>query len=173
MKILALLAAALLGAEQRGGVRRDCEERRRPLGRCGEGRGTEGGLTSPLRYNSRVRRVSRYIATSLLAVLLTTLLAPGFGWEASAGQAEHGHAVAALGEDDHGSEGAGDRGGEESYHHHGCAGHMFGHLSALLDEAVGLALPDADDATGSQRLPGVVTSFLKRLDRPPHAPDLA
>ena len=68
---------------------------------------------------------------------------------------------------------AADRSGEEAYHHHGCAGHMFGHLSALLDEAAGLGMPDADDAAVSQRIPGVITSFPRRLDRPPHAPDLA
>jgi len=50
---------------------------------------------------------------------------------------------------------------------------MSGHLSALLDEAAGLDLPDADDAAVSQRMRGVITPFPKRLDRPPHAPDLA
>jgi len=109
----------------------------------------------------------------LLAVLLATLLAPGFGWEASAGQAAHGHDAAALGQDEYASGDTADRGCENSRHHHGCAGHMFGHLTALLDEATGLALPDADDATVSLRLHGVVTSFPRRLDRPPHAPDLA
>ena len=120
-----------------------------------------------------MRRASKYIASALLAVFLATLLAPSFGWEASTGQAEYCDDVAALGQDGHGSGGAADRGGEDSHPHHGCAGHMFGHLSALLDEAVGLDLADADDATVSQRMPGVITSFPKRLDRPPHAPDLA
>ena len=124
-------------------------------------------------YHAGVRRAFRYIATTMLAVLLATLLAPGFGWEASAGQAEHGHGAATLGNDDHASDDTANFDGEDSRHHHGCAGHMFGHLTALLDEATGLALPDADDATVSLRLHGVVTSFPRRLDRPPHAPDLA
>jgi len=120
-----------------------------------------------------VRRGSKFIASALLAILLATLLAPKFGWEASAGQTEQGHEVAALCQDGHGSGGAADRGGEDSHHHHGCAGHMFGHLSALLDEAAGLVKPDTDDAAVSRRLPGVITYFSSRLDRPPHAPDLA
>ncbi len=120
-----------------------------------------------------MRRASKYIASALLAVFLATLLAPSFGWEASAGQTEHGHDVAALGQDDHGSGSSPDRSGEDSHHHHGCAGHMFGHLSALLDEVAGLDLPYADDAAVSRRMPGVLTSFPTRLDRPPHAPDLA
>ena len=120
-----------------------------------------------------MRRASKYIASALLAVLLATLLAPGFGWEASAGQTEHCDDVAALGQDDHGAGDPAKRGGEDSHQHHGCAGHMFGHLSAMLDEAAGLALSDACDATVFQRLPGVFSSFPRRLDRPPHAPELA
>jgi len=123
--------------------------------------------------NPPVRRASKYIASALLAVFLATLLAPSFGWEASAGQAEHGHDVAALDHDEHGAGDAADRGCENSRHHHGCAGHMFGHLFALLDEAAGLDLLDAPDVAVSQRMQGVITSFPKRLDRPPHAPDLA
>lgn len=120
-----------------------------------------------------MRRVSKYIASVLLAVLLATVLAPSFGWEASAGRTEHSHDAAALGIDDHASEDTANLGGEDSRHHHGCAGHMFGHLTALLDEATGLGLPDAVDATVTRRVPGVLTSFPKRLDRPPHAPELA
>lgn len=120
-----------------------------------------------------VRRASKYIASALLAVFLATLLAPSFGWEASAGQTEQGHDVAALGQDDLGCGGTADRGGEDPHHHHGCAGHMFGHLSALIDEAAGLDLPDADDAAVSRRVRGVITPFPKRLDRPPHVPALA
>lgn len=114
----------------------------------------------------------------MLAVLLTTLLAPTFGWEATAGQAGHGHYVVALadaqGEDDHEHQGAiSDGESSGSHQHHGCAGHMFGHLSATLGTRPALVLLDAGDAASPRQMPGFNSSVPRRLDRPPHASDLA
>jgi hypothetical protein len=114
----------------------------------------------------------------LIALLLATVLAPSFSWEALAGQAAHDHDVVAPGDthcqdshDRHST--ATDYGDEAAHHHHVCAGHMLSHLSATPGGAASPTLLDGDDATLPERLQGVLTSFPKRLDRPPHAPALA
>ncbi len=125
-----------------------------------------------------MRRASKCIASVLLAVLLATVLAPSFGWEASAGQAAHGQDEAALAgvqvSDEHDHSDAGiDGGSMDSHQHHGCAGHMFGHLFVTLGVDTALVFLDASDSAVAARLPGAITSFPRRLDRPPHAPELA
>jgi hypothetical protein len=121
-----------------------------------------------------VRRVLKSIASALLAILLATVLAPSFGWEASAAQASHADEVSAPSDArNHERHDATDHESGISHHHHGCAGHMFGHLFVTLDEAAGLVVPDAGEAMLPEHLPGVLSSFPKRLDRPPHAPRLA
>lgn len=129
-----------------------------------------------------MRRASRLTASTLLAVLLATVLAPSFSWEASAGQTAHGHDVVVLADSqgvdghDHPDENANtntDPGIKGSHQHHGCAGHMFGHLFVAVYEVAAPAFFESGDviAAGPQR--GLITQFPKRLDRPPHAPDLA
>ena len=114
----------------------------------------------------------------MLAVLLATVLAPSFGWEASAGQTAHGHDVLALGDaqggDDHDHQDAGtEPGNMNSHHHHGCAGHMFGHLFAVLCNDAAPAFLDPREAISAGRQRDLITPFPKRLDRPPHASALA
>ena len=114
----------------------------------------------------------------MLAVLLATVLAPSFGWELSAAQTAQGHDVLALG-DAHAGDGHDHQGGDtdsgsmDSHHHHGCAGHMFGHLFAVLcnEAAPAFLYPGELISAGRQR--DFITPFPKRLDRPPHASNLA
>jgi len=114
----------------------------------------------------------------MLAVLLATVLAPSFGWEASAGRSAHGFDEVALvdadGGEGHGHSDPGMGGGTmDSHQHHGCAGHMFGHLLATLGAGTAPVFLSAGDSPVAERSPGAITSFPRRLDRPPHAPDLA
>ena len=114
----------------------------------------------------------------MLAILMTTVLAPSFGWEASAAQTAHGHDVLALddaqGGDGHDHQGGGtDSGCMNSHQHHGCAGHMFGHLFAVLCNDAAPAFFDPREAISAGRQRGLITPFPKRLDRPPHPSALA
>lgn len=118
------------------------------------------------------------IANTLVGVLLATVLAPSFGWEASARQAAHGHEVL----EDCGASGA-DEGSLTAAHddpdrqkkeqHHGCAVHMLSHLIATLSEAGNHAVPGADEVGVLDRLPSVTSVSPRRLDRPPLDPRLA
>lgn len=110
----------------------------------------------------------------LLAVLLATVLSPSFASEASAGRNAHDQGVVALDDpcstlERHDGE---KRGGDRS-HHHGCAGHMFGHLVAYLDDAAVFSPPDSDSGVFSEPDSAVLQSFPERLDRPPLTPALA
>lgn len=121
-----------------------------------------------------MRRALRKIAYLLLAVLLATVLSPSFASEASAGRNAHDQSVMAFDDacgthDRHDGEGCGGDGS----HHHGCAGHMFGHLVAYLDDAAAITPPDLDSGFLSEPDSAVPQSFPERLDRPPLAPDLA
>ena len=114
----------------------------------------------------------------MLAVLLATVLAPSFGWEASAGQTAHGHDVLALGDaqggDGHDHQDTGtDTGCMNSHQHHGCAGHMFGHLFVVPCNEAAPAFIDLGEAIAAGRQRDLITPFPKRLDRPPQTSDLA
>ncbi|HEX6828942.1 MAG TPA: hypothetical protein VF104_08180 [Burkholderiales bacterium] len=113
-------------------------------------------------------RVLRRIACLLVAVLLATILSPSFAWESAASAAAEGHEVLVFGGHE-GSTGE-HQPGEDSHHHHGCAGHMLGHLTGPLGNLLVLALPEL----GASALPEPPADFLSslraRLDRPPLAP---
>ena len=119
--------------------------------------------------------VLRIIASLLLAVLLTTVLTPSFGWEASAGQGAHGHDIVALADagDAHDSRDGDHRGDENAHHHHGCAGHMFSHLLAHFGDVAAFTPPDLDSVVPAEPGHAVPQGFPERLDRPPLAPALA
>jgi len=121
-----------------------------------------------------MHRALRKITYLLLAVLLATVLSPSFASEASAGQNAHDQGVMALDDacgthDRHDGEQCG---GDRS-HHHGCAGHMFGHLVAYLDDAAVFTQSDLDSCFLSEPDSAVLQSFPERLDRPPLTPALA
>jgi hypothetical protein len=119
-----------------------------------------------------VHRFFGTIATTLVAVLLATVLAPSFGWEASARQAAHGHEVLEICGANGADEGSlpatqdnPDR--PKANQHHGCAAHMLGHLVATLSDAGDHAVLGADEVGVLDRLPSVSSVSPRRLDRPP------
>ena len=115
----------------------------------------------------------------MLAVLLATVLSPSFSWEATAGQSAHEHEIVALDrggdahDQDQGSQAGSHHGDEDSHHHHGCAGHSFGHLPGHLGEAFGFAVLDPDRDSFPESPAGLLSPFPDRLDRPPLDPTLA
>lgn len=116
-----------------------------------------------------MRRISRKIATLLIAILFATVLAPSFGWDTSAGQGAHEENIGALADS---CDTQDSRGGENS-HHHGCAGHMLGHLVAHLSDAAIFTLPDLRSRFLPEPDAGVLPGFQERLYRPPLTPALA
>jgi hypothetical protein len=120
---------------------------------------------------------SRSIARLLIAVLLATVLSPSFAWESTARASAHGHdciAPDATGDarDNAGPAGS-HRGDEDSHHHHGCAGHLFGHLPMHLSEAFAFAIFRSDRDRCIEPAAALPLPFPDRLDRPPHVPALA
>lgn len=124
-----------------------------------------------------MRRNLRKIACFMLAILLATVLSPSFAWEATAGQSAHGHDIAAPdgigGAHEQISDTPSHQGNEDSHHHHGCAGHSFGHLPGHLGEAFAVAMLDPDRDVFPESPAGFTSPFPDRLDRPPLAPALA
>ena len=133
--------------------------------------------TRAFAYNPPMRRALRSIAHLMTAIMLATVLSPSFAWEATAGESSHGHEIVAPdgGGDAHDqdSDAASHQGDEDSHHHHGCAGHSFGHLPGHLGEAFAFAMPDPDRDGFPESAAGFPSSFPDRLDRPPRAPALA
>lgn len=122
-------------------------------------------------------RASRSIAHLLVAVLLATVLSPSFAWESTIGRSTHGH-------DDVELEGSGDahnyavpqgshHSDEDSHHHHGCAGHLFGHLPMHLSEAFVFATLQRGGDRCIEPAAALPLPFPDRLDRPPRVPVLA
>ncbi len=126
-----------------------------------------------------MRRNLRKIARLLLAVLVATMLSPSFAWEATERQSAHEHEIVALGggsdahDQDQDSQAVSHHGDEDSHHHHGCAGHSFGHLPGHFGEAFAFAMLDPDRDRFPESWPGISSPFPDRLDRPPRAPTLA
>lgn len=116
-------------------------------------------------------RTVRRIACLLIAVLFATVLSPSFAWEASASQAAHGHDVVAL--DDHDGPVAQHQGDEDSHHHHGCAGHLLGHLQGQLSDPFVFASLDPSGSVLPEPASDFSSSLPERLDRPPLVPALA
>jgi hypothetical protein len=123
-----------------------------------------------------VRRILRSLSAALLAVLLATVLAPTFGWAASAGQSAHIHdayessdAPAAAPHDHHGDLPV----TADSHGHHGCAGHVLGHLFVAPAEHAGIIVLESGTAVAIVRQSGFVTNPSRRLDRPPLDSELA
>jgi hypothetical protein len=81
-----------------------------------------------------MRRAQSILSALLVAVLLTTLLSPHFGWEMVAEQLE-GHgvstALAAHYNADAAAPPCADT-GDAGSHHHGCAAHQFSHIPGHL-----------------------------------------
>lgn len=128
------------------------------------------------------RHFARLLSRILLMVMLATVFAPGFGWQAleggsgheialAAGEPQviadeadcHGHhaAHAATGEHDEAPAGGND------LSHHCCPGHVLGHLLAGLSGSA-LPMPPQD---GAARIEGAGWAFSPRipegLERPP------
>lgn len=122
-------------------------------------------------------RAIHKIAQLLLAVVLATVLSPSYGWETAASQAGHGHEVAGIdGLDAHdGHPGHPDQhhDGEDSHHHHGCAGHQLGHMQGQASGAFVVASNDAIDGIFAEPPSDFPSVAPRRLDRPPLSPDLA
>ena len=125
-----------------------------------------------------MRSLFRPLARLLLAIMLATVLAPGFGWEAAGGAEAHdlsalvamadahdGHAM----HDGHPSHQADAAAADcQDVSHHCCPGHVLGHLSGCLNG--GLSLPQA---AADVAVDGVDPRFSSRipegLERPPRA----
>jgi len=124
-----------------------------------------------------MHRTARSIACLLIAVLLATVLTPSFAWESAAGQSAHGHGLVAQDEGmdahDHAGPKGTHHGDEDSHHHHGCAGHLFGHLTMHLSEAIVFAMLDPDRDHCTEPAAALPSLYPDRLDRPPHVPALA
>lgn len=92
------------------------------------------------------------------------------------GQAAHVHEALESGdapvssEHDHRS---GDPVTADSHDHHGCAGHVLGHLFVAPAERTEFAIPDTQPAAAIGRQSDFVTNPSRRLDRPPLDSDLA
>jgi hypothetical protein len=82
------------------------------------------------------RAIHRSLARLLLAVMLITFAAPGFGWQANATHDEIAHAS-----DAHAEAHPHDHDGDASDHDdeaHGAIGHLLGHLPAFLSSSTPL-----------------------------------
>lgn len=113
-------------------------------------------------------------ARAMVAVLLATTLAPTFGWDAHIAQTVPGDHAAGIPDAHHDDDDAPDHGRAGASHdHHGCAGHMLGHLVAAPNERGHPSLPAASHAAAVQRTRCTPSQFPKRLDRPPQAACLA
>ncbi len=124
-----------------------------------------------------MHRASRSIAHFLVAILLATVLSPSFAWEATAGQSVHGHDTVVLDQSDDAHDQdrrtGSHQGDEDSHHHHGCAGHLLGHLPVQTTEAFTFAMLDPDRGGFPESPAGFSSLFPARLYRPPLAPTLA
>ena len=91
-------------------------------------------------------------------------------------QSAHGQEVTALGAD-HGDHDDGlvgtHRGDADAHHHHGCAGHMLGHLQAHLGTAFVFSLSGADARGFHEPATAFPSPFPDRLERPPQVSDPA
>lgn len=108
------------------------------------------------------------VSRAMLAVLLLTVFAPGFGWEAAAGVATH-HEFTQGDADfqDHGDHGR-PAGHDEpvQYGGHGCAGHLFSHL-AILPGPAGPAIDDARRDAAPSLACAMCSLLGKQSEHPP------
>lgn len=86
-----------------------------------------------------MRRFLYEVSWAMLVVVLATVLAPTFAWEAVAGESIHidhsePYGNASEAQDHHGTP-RGD--GPDSQHQHPCAGHALGHLAAVVETCGG------------------------------------
>lgn len=117
-----------------------------------------------------MRRFRLLVAHLLLGVMLATLLSPAFGWE-HAGASDAPDVAAAASAGDRG--GAGDRHAGGAHPHHGCVGHMLGHLQAQLASDLRILVVAGAAERPREPADGLVLLFSSRLDRPPLAPSFA
>lgn len=125
---------------------------------------------------------SRLLSRILLLVMLATVFAPGFGWEALEGSTPHTEVVvvslaAAETGDCHGHhqmaadghqtthEAPPAAGGEVS--HHCCPGHVLGHLPAGVSTTLVLASPQGDRLTVDRAARAFSSRIPEGLERPP------
>jgi hypothetical protein len=122
----------------------------------------------------------RSMVRFLLVVMLLTVLAPKFGWDAVSAVAPHAHAGEAVahvvdGEECHGHHGHGGEhpgipvDGHPDHGNHCCPGHVLGHMFGSVPAIVPAQVPSdpalvlaAPDARFSSRIP-------EGLERPPKA----
>lgn len=113
------------------------------------------------------------LSSALIALLLLTVLAPGYAWEATAGKGRHGEQstlIDAHGPGEHDAPKHPSSSGQKDqapHDLHGCAGHMLGHLAAAIESGNSYLL----DATGADaiasRLSALRPQYLDTLDHPP------
>lgn len=113
-----------------------------------------------------MRLLLRHLSWTMLIVMLATVLAPTFAWEAVAGERAHiDHSESygdALEPQEH--HGVPQRGDPDSPHQHPCAGHAFGHLAAVLGVFPSPSLAGlADEVAGDNPL--------TRLSHAPQVPE--
>jgi hypothetical protein len=122
----------------------------------------------------------RSMVRFLLVVMLLTVLAPKFGWDAVSAVAPHAHAGEAVAHDADGEACHGHHGdaaehpgtaadGHADHGNHCCPGHVLGHMFGSVPGIVTAHLPSAPalvaaapDARFSSRIP-------EGLERPPKA----
>ena len=119
-----------------------------------------------------MRKGLNLISLLMLAVLLATVLAPTYGWEATADEPMHSEPATEF-DGAHRSDSGGDdsgHGDKASHERHGCAGHLHGHLIVVLMEGGVLALLEALNTPIPERVASARSVIPRRLERPPRAP---
>lgn len=123
-----------------------------------------------------MRSLSRLISRWLLLVMLATVFAPSFAWEATQGMASHNDTVVAHGghgdehpaSDDVACDGCVDHDKHcDDIQHLCCPGHVLGHLPGNLPGRLSLLVPEVAHAA-VDRLERLFSSRIPEgLERPP------
>ena len=114
----------------------------------------------------------------MIVVLLLTVLSPGYAWEAAARTGQHGETSAGIdahGPGEHGQPESLDPAQNDQAPHdlHGCAGHILGHLVAVIDSAHGVFPSDARADHVFGRDTSSPSRYPVPLDHPPRVVPLA
>lgn len=125
-----------------------------------------------------MRRQLDQFAFVMIAVLLLTLLSPGYAWEATAGSDPHGERSARIDPHEPCSPGPAETPGsgqqDQAPHDlHRCAGHMLGHLVAAVDSIHGAFSPDFRAGHVFGRYTPSPSQYPDPLDHPPRVAGLA
>jgi len=105
----------------------------------------------------------------LIVIFVVTLLAPGFGWELAASAGPHTDtAIDWCDTNSLETHASPDKSGSHAPHdHHGCAGHLFGHLTSVSADLAWHLLPDNNRKVARKFGRAYLPMLITRRDRPP------